>query len=139
MVDTNGPRDWILCDKAFSLHEYAPFSFEVDKLARVRRGDVVLLRSPSNPNAQAVKRVVALPGDRVRTPRAKTASCRLPTGRVWVESDNAGVGRDSNAYGAVPLGLVQGKVVCVVWPPSRWGAVPSQHDDSRITRYSRTR
>ena len=43
---------------------------------------------------------------------------QVPEGHCWVVGDNVPVSRDSRTYGPVPLALVQGKVICKVWP---WG------------------
>jgi len=106
------------------------------------RGDVVVFRRGTN---ILVKRVVALPGDPLilcRTPdgawdemvsprqlpvwqriltRAKP-SCfrlvflRLPRGSCYVVGDNPGVSVDSRAFGPVPIGEIEGRVVL---PPVR--------------------
>ncbi|KAL8915682.1 MAG: hypothetical protein Q9172_006763 [Xanthocarpia lactea] len=74
-------------------------------LERVRRGDVVVFRSPANPDTVAVKRVIALEGDTVVTrdpypiPRQEVS-----LGHVWVEGEHPEHTRwsyDSNTYGAV--------------------------------------
>ncbi len=36
----------------------------------------------------------------------------IPKGQVWLAGDNASNSRDSRTYGPVPLGLLQGRVVC---------------------------
>ncbi|KAL8686817.1 MAG: hypothetical protein Q9218_006842 [Villophora microphyllina] len=89
----------------------------------VRRGDVVVFRSPLDPEKVVVKRVIAIEGDIVYT--------RLPypiekqevsVGHVWVEGEHPEHTRwsyDSNAYGAVSKSLIMGKVIGVVWPWSR--------------------
>ena len=38
---------------------------------------------------------------------------RVPEGHCWLVGDNLGCSRDSRFYGAVPLGLVTGKVVWI--------------------------
>ncbi|KAJ8727159.1 hypothetical protein PYW08_015556 [Mythimna loreyi] len=59
------------------------------RVQRLRRGDIVISRSPSNPKQNICKRITGLPGDRVR---------------------------DSRLYGPVPEGLIRSRVVCRVWP-----------------------
>lgn len=99
-------------------------------LARsLRRGDVVFLRAPHDPRLVLVKRVQALPGD-VVAPRAghgaphEPQPVTVPRGHVWVESDESFRGLDSNAFGAVPMGLVGARVRWLLWP--RWGPVPAR-------------
>lgn len=40
----------------------------------------------------------------------------VPKGMVWLEGDNSENSADSRMYGPVPLGLIQSRVVCKVWP-----------------------
>lgn len=40
----------------------------------------------------------------------------VPKGMVWLEGDNSENSADSRLYGPVPLGLIQSRVVCKVWP-----------------------
>jgi len=73
MLPTLRVGDFLLVDK----QSYGP-SGALDRLllpsAAVRRGDLVVFHFPPNPEVDLVKRVVGLPGDRLR----------LRAGRVWV-------------------------------------------------------
>lgn len=87
---------------------------------------VIVFYTPSNPERRAVKRIVALEGDRVQTRADYPVKwVDVPVGHVWVEGDNVERdgerSRDSNYYGPVSKGLVVGKVVGVVWPWGRRG------------------
>ncbi|KAL9593523.1 MAG: hypothetical protein Q9219_007513 [cf. Caloplaca sp. 3 TL-2023] len=77
---------------------------------RVRRGDVVVFRSPIHPETLAVKRVIALEGDTVITrPPYPIAEQEISLGHVWVEGEhpeNTRRSYDSNYYGAVRLSLI---------------------------------
>jgi len=75
-------------------------------------GDVVVLEHPHR-NGTVCKRVVGLPGDTVLRPQGLLV---IPDGHVWVEGDNPANSSDSRSYGAVPLTLIQGRVLCRVWP-----------------------
>jgi inner membrane protease subunit 1 len=44
----------------------------------------------------------------------------IPKGHVWVCGDNLTVSRDSRMHGPVPMGLVKGRIVAKIWPPSKW-------------------
>ncbi|KAK3143125.1 hypothetical protein QOZ80_4BG0358710 [Eleusine coracana subsp. coracana] len=107
----------------------------VEKLSLDRynfsRGDVVVLRSPSDHRDLNVKRLIALPGDWIQVPE-KQEIRQIPEGHCWVEGDNAGVSWDSREYGPVPLGLMHGKVTHVVWPPNRIGRVERKMPEGRI-------
>ncbi|GJN38438.1 hypothetical protein PR202_gb27476 [Eleusine coracana subsp. coracana] len=76
----------------------------VEKLSLDRynfsRGDVVVLRSPSDHRDLNVKRLIALPGDWIQVPE-KQEIRQIPEGHCWVEGDNAGVSWDSREYGPV--------------------------------------
>ena len=48
-------------------------------------------------------------------------------GKCWIEGDNARRSGDSRSlYGPVHLGLIEGRAVCIVWPPSRMGLVRNE-------------
>lgn len=101
-------RDAVLIDRMFA--------------SWYKRGDVLVLSSPIEPSEMVIKRVVALGGDwvRRRDPSADFRAgdfVRVPAGHLWVEGDNERFSNDSNTYGAVPAGLVRGRVLGKVWPP----------------------
>ncbi len=78
-------------------------------------------RSPTRPEIMAVKRVIALEGDSVRTKSPYPfAEERVPPGHVWLEGDHA-ESNDSNTYGPVPVALLVGKVKGVFWPWEKAG------------------
>lgn len=56
---------------------------------------------------------------------------RVPRGYVWVVGDNLSNSTDSRKYGPVPLGLIRGKIVARLWPPSKaqW-LTAAKHSDS---------
>ena len=75
------------------------------------------------------------------TPAATTTTTTavVPAGHFWVEGDNPSNSTDSaSRFGALPLGLLQGRVVSVVWPPSRFrawlGREAEEEDGTRLVR-----
>uniref|UniRef100_A0AC34FS96 Mitochondrial inner membrane protease subunit 2 n=1 Tax=Panagrolaimus sp. ES5 TaxID=591445 RepID=A0AC34FS96_9BILA len=86
-----------------------------------KNGEIYTYISPRDPKVHHVKRVTAIPGEiidvRNRPP--------MPLGPLeyWMSSDNVTVGQDSRNYGPVNMGLFQGKVMFILWPPSRFGSL----------------
>ena len=104
-------------------------------LADVQRGDVVVLRYPKNPAVDFVKRVVALPGDRVAMhhgtlfvngaphdcygcihDRQELAPLVVPAEHYFVLGDNRPISCDSREFGLVPQELLKGRVRARFWP-----------------------
>ena len=67
----------------------------------MRRGDVVILHSPTHPGEVLVKRVVGEEGEEVVTRGYRMRRVIVPTGHCWVEGDNSRASRDSNLFGSV--------------------------------------
>jgi signal peptidase I len=107
----------------------------------IRRGDIVVLRVParvSGTDELFVKRVIALPGDRVACCNAKGQvtvdgkaltenylypgdrpsrtrfSATVRKGEIWVMGDHRSISVDSRKWGQVPLRGVVGRVILVV-------------------------
>lgn len=104
-------------------------------LADVERGDVVILRYPRNPAVDFVKRVVALPGDRVAMrdgvlivngapaddygcipDHQMLAELTVPEGQFFVLGDNRPVSCDSREFGLLDESLLKGRVRARFWP-----------------------
>ena len=97
------------------------------KAGDISRGDIVVLRTPHDPNKIAVKRVVALPGDRVLplkgfegTDDEMEEGIVVPFNHMWVEGDvdDRTKSVDSNWYGAISQNLVIGRAWILLSP--RW-------------------
>jgi inner membrane protease subunit 1 len=105
----------------------------------IRVGDVIAFQHPVNPNGRMCKRIIGMPGDlvSVMTPcrgeedltkkdaegdwaNAKESLIRVPEGHCWVAGDNLDWSRDSRLFGPLPLALIKGKVLGVVWPIGAW-------------------
>eukprot|EP00878_Enallax_costatus_P026389 GHUV01028321.1.p1 GENE.GHUV01028321.1~~GHUV01028321.1.p1 ORF type:complete len:168 (+),score=18.52 GHUV01028321.1:205-708(+) len=114
--------DWVLVEK-----------LSVKLQRRYRRGEVVVLWAPDNPHQQIIKRLLALEGDTIIENSKKRTWVEVPQGRCWVEGDNAAMSGDSkSAFGPVHLGLLEGRVTHIVWPPSRIGRVEVKGQPGRL-------
>ncbi|KAK6346879.1 hypothetical protein TWF696_006984 [Orbilia brochopaga] len=90
----------------------------------LKRGEVVVYRSPTNPEVTAIKRIVGLENDVVATkPPFPLGEVVVPRNHVWVEGDNNIHSHDSNHFGAISAHLIQAKVTHIIWPFSRQGPV----------------
>lgn len=84
------PGDWLLARRRVRSGRPPP----------IRAGQVVIARHPGQPDLLLVKR----------------AGRREPAG-WWLVSDNPGAGAvDSAAFGPVPAGLIEGRVLLRYWP-----------------------
>jgi signal peptidase I len=97
----------------------------------IHRGEIVMFRFPLGTSGRAVKRVVAIAGDRVAiTPRSVTVNDhriaiagapspyaagprvqRVPPGHVFLLGDNARHSIDSRSFGAVPDSELVGRML----------------------------
>ena len=115
------------------------------RAGRLRVGDVVVARSPTNPRHTVCKRVLGLGGDVVEVgepcspspspspsrslvsggthPPATSGGIVVPRGHAWLQGDNLLNSTDSRSYGPVPVALVRARVYFRAWPPSRAGRV----------------
>mmetsp|Transcript_29790 Transcript_29790/g.102969 ORF Transcript_29790/g.102969 Transcript_29790/m.102969 type:complete len:232 (+) Transcript_29790:38-733(+) len=101
------------------------------RFGRVKVGDVVIAKSPTNAQQTVCKRVAAVAGEPIPPAFGAAASkAVVPKGCVWLLGDNTGNSNDSRYYGAVPEALVKGRVIVRVWPPEKFGALPPrpEHD-----------
>ena len=100
---------------------------------KLRVGDVVVARSPTNPRHTVCKRVLGLGGDVVEvgepspssrsSPSPHNNGIVVPKGHAWLQGDNLLNSTDSRSYGPVPVALVRARVYFRAWPPSRAGRV----------------
>lgn len=117
----------------------------VYRFTSIERGDVVVFHYPLNPEESYIKRVIALPGDRLRIDRGTVwingkpqpepyvpeaykdyrsqAEEVIPPGYYFMMGDHRSVSSDSRAFGPVERPLIYGKAVFVYWPAQDAGVV----------------
>jgi signal peptidase I len=113
--------------------------------AAIERGDVVVFHYPRDPEKSYIKRVIALPGDRLRidhggvyvngkllkepyVPEAYRDTKSLdamviPPDEYFVMGDHRSISSDSREFGPVKRDLIYGKAEFVYWPTRDVGVV----------------
>jgi signal peptidase I len=105
-------------------------------------GDVIVFHPPRDPAQEYIKRVIGLPGDRVKVangevyingqmlnepyiaaPPAYQGEWQVPNNALFVLGDNRNNSSDSHNWGFVPMNYVVGKAVFVYWPPNKIGLI----------------
>jgi len=127
MEPTLLPHDRVLVDK---------FLY---RLRQPHRGDVVVLKYPLNPQRNYIKRIVALPGDKLEvkdgkvhingtpsqepyvngTPQGDFGPITVPADSVFVMGDNRNNSEDSRSFGALKEEQIVGQAILIYWPPQR--------------------
>jgi len=112
------------------------------RFGQPERGDVIVFQYPRDPDQEYIKRVIGLPGDRVRVSGGKVyvndtqlsepyiaaapryqSEWTVPDSNLFVLGDNRNNSSDSHNWGTVPFENVIGKALFVYWPPDSWGAI----------------
>lgn len=121
------------------------------RLRQPERGEVVVLRYPSNPSLFFIKRIIGLPGDMVRMSGGKVSiqpaggteapldesqylpsdvqtivaggdkTVTLGADEYYVMGDNRGNSLDSRIFGVLPKKDIVGRVMLRGWPLDRLG------------------
>jgi len=114
-------------------------------ISAVERGDVVVFHYPRDPEKSYIKRVIAVPGDRLWIDRGVVwlngkqlsekyipevyrdtrsyAEFVVPEDCYFVMGDHRSISSDSREFGPVERSLIYGKAVFVYWPARDAGVV----------------
>jgi len=114
-------------------------------ISAIERDDVVVFHYPRDPEKSYIKRVIALPGDKLRIDRGvvylngnrlienyvpqeyrdtrSMAEMIVPDDTYFMMGDHRSISSDSREFGPVERGLVYGKAVFVYWPTRDAGVV----------------
>jgi len=123
--------------------EYVLINTFAYRLGRPRHGEIVAFRHEGDARAVFIKRVVGLPGDRIRIVRGQVylngakldeayvrhaddrsfAETTVPSGSVYVLGDNRAESEDSRFFGPVSDDLLVGRAVAGIWPPRMLGGL----------------
>lgn len=115
------------------------------RMGDIHQGDVVVFEYPRDHSKSYIKRVIALPGDRLRVDHGRVyvngkrlvepyvparfederseAEIVLSANEYWVMGDHRSISSDSRDFGPVDRDLIYGKAVFVYWPMEQVGVV----------------
>ena len=115
------------------------------RFTAIERGDVVVFHYPRDPEKSYIKRVIALPGDRLRINHGTVwlngqplsepyipdeyrdngsyPETVIPANSYFMMGDHRCISSDSRAFGPVERSFIYGKAVFVLWPASDAGTV----------------
>lgn len=131
-------NEYILTDKiSYRFHEAA-------------RGDIVIFKAPTNPDVDYIKRVIGLPGDKVKIQKGfvyvngnelnepylhdqtfllpgnsmrEGFEVTVPQNHYFVMGDNRPHSSDSREFGPIPSSSIVGKALLRYWPLNQFGVV----------------
>ncbi len=112
---------------------------------KIDRGDTVVFWFPGDPTKSYIKRVIAVPGDRVEVDhgavivngqtlvenyvpleyrdQSSMAARTVPDNEYFVLGDHRSSSNDSRAWGMVPRRYIYGKAVFIYWPLEKMGVL----------------
>jgi signal peptidase I len=114
-------------------------------ITSIERGDVVVFHYPRDPEKSYIKRVIAVPGDKLRIDHGQVwlngklvpegyvpdayrdarsyAEMVVPDDSYFMMGDHRSISSDSREFGPVERDLIYGKAVFVYWPAKDVGEV----------------
>lgn len=137
--------DYLLVDKVHYGH--GGFWREVLPYSRIKRGDIIVFRYPLHPQQHFVKRVIGLPGDRVRMVDRRVLVNGVPMEENYVIHTKPGYDRyrddfpytdipsvdtESGWWEQLPRLVRNGELIV---PPDRYFVLGDNRDESQDSRY----
>ena len=111
----------------------------------ISRDDIIVFRYPRDPRKSFIKRVIGLPGDRVRISYGRLyvngkrveepyvplqfedsrpyPETIIPPDTFFVLGDHRSMSKDSREFGPVPRSYIYGKAVFGYWPMEKFGVL----------------
>ena len=112
------------------------------KTGQPNRGDIIVFRLPGDESQDLIKRVIGLPGDKVKVSDGAVTingekleepyiaqnplyfgEWTVPADNLFVLGDNRNDSRDSHQWGMLPFENIIGKSVVIYWPPNDWKVI----------------
>lgn len=123
--------------------EYVLINTFAYRIGGPHRQDIVAFGRDGDARGLFIKRVIGLPGDRVRIDRGTvflngtalfepyvhyadnrtSPEVTVPPQSVYVLGDNRAVSEDSRVFGPIPDDRLMGRAMAGIWPPSSVGAL----------------
>jgi len=137
-------------EPTFQSGDYILTSRITYKLRPIERGDVVVFKSPKNPDLEYIKRVIGLPGDKIVIKNGQVfvndnllnetyvssptnllengfvkenQPVIVPENHVFVMGDNRSQSSDSRDFGPITISSIQGVVFYRYFPPQKVGFI----------------
>lgn len=137
-------------DPTFNSGDYIFTSKVAYKFRSIERGDVIVFKSPSNPDIEYIKRIIGLSGDKIMIKDGEVyvngirltegyistktnlweggfskngAETIVPDGDIFVMGDNRPRSSDSREFGPVPITSIIGQVFFRYFPSNKMGSI----------------